>query len=181
MDWAVLQWTLLLAQADVMNHNDQFRTHFNYYLEQFASNLPVWLLFDQYERIFPSPDGPAFYEALEWLHGDDPWVAQAVKDARQRNASSKPVDSDQVLKALNDLPADRWPARIHPTSIEPQRISPWQVAAAVHQLRTSNPDKARQIALRYYAYAMRSYFPGCRVFANHLIHRLEQENPRSSF
>jgi hypothetical protein len=177
-DWALWQWNLLLAQADLINQRDMYRDQFNEMPALYVNNRLGWLLLDGYERMKPSAEGPAFYETLQWLHGDDPWVIAAVAEAREKRKvpTTQAVNANEVLKLLADMPAVRWPPRDRTRQVPPfpPRPSPWAVAAAIHQLLPSDRAKAQQIAFKYYAYTMRSELSGGRVFANHLIHMIEQ-------
>jgi hypothetical protein len=176
LDYALWQWALLQAQADVLNGKTVFRSEFANWGETFPHDRLGWLLLDRYERMQPSPDGPAFYETLDWLHGDDPWVVQTVREARERKVVAVAGDAEKVAVELKGLPATRWPDR-GPLPRNPGSFpSCWRVAAAVHQLMLKDPAKARAIACQNYAIVVNLNTPGPRFFANHLIHLVEQAN-----
>jgi hypothetical protein len=61
------------------------------------------------------------------------------------------------------------------------RPTPWAVAAAARLLAKDNPARARELAHRYFAYVMGFKMSEPRIFANHLIHTIEQEAQSNSF
>ena len=131
-------------------------------------------LSDAYERMQPSPDGPALYDTLEWFFRNDPWVTKAVEDARSRKVVVDASDVDVVVKAFSGFPAVRWPQRGIANGEHRSLPSHWRVAAAIHQLSKTDPKKARILAYQNYASVIDSTFPSERFFANHLIHVLDQ-------
>jgi hypothetical protein len=175
-DFGIWQWVLLQAQADLLNGTTLCRSQFANWAESFAHDRLGWFLLDRYERIQPSPDGAAFYEALEWLYGNDPWVVQAVREARARNVALSAGDVEKVVAELSGFSDVRWPKTELISRIRPSIPSCWRVAAVVHQLLPKDPEKAHKIACQYYGAIINSELPGPRYFANHLIHLVEQAN-----
>jgi hypothetical protein len=173
-EYGLWQWALLLAQADVLNGKTLFRSQFANYGECCPHDRLGWYLLDRYERMQPSPDGAAFYETLDWLFGSDPWVIQAVRDARARNVSVPAGDAEKVVAELKGFPAVRWPTRGPPPPNARSLPSCWRVAAAVHRLLPQEPEKARTIAYQNYGIIDNTGAAGPRFFANHLIHLIDQ-------
>ena len=140
---------------------------------------PLWILYDAYQRQSPHKQAASFYLALEWLHGEDPWVRQAVADFRARTQEITLPAADELLEKLKGYAPVRWP--VHDPKAKDaaskviDSISPGAVECAIHNLTVGGQyDKARELALRYHALAVQSgSYPLCS-HANHLIHLVEQ-------
>ena len=168
------QWDILQVQADLLNGKTAYRARFMEHQRGGSLDRMVRFLLDGYERLQPTPDGPAFYECLEWLHNDDPWVTKAVSDARMRNVPVAADEVEVVVKALSGFPVVRWPKP--GTGKGGPKTSPscWRVAAAIHQLSGDDLRKARLLAYQNYASVVDSPYLAERFFANHLIHIIDQ-------
>ena len=98
----------------------------------------LWIAQDDYQRRDPSNDAAAFYDYLGWLFGDDPWVAKAVADFHKRGGVDKPVDPAMLCADLQQGLHDG-PYRTELGNLDWNHVlTPWRVAACVHQLLTQN-------------------------------------------
>jgi hypothetical protein len=173
--WEGLQWALALGQIDLLRGQEEYRAPFSEVMKSFPNNHLAWVMMNAYERHTPSAEGQQFYSALEWLYGDNPWVRDVVEF--KQGGKPRAIDATPLFEQLKTWPAVRWPSAVDPKRRAMPGAgdpSPWMVAAAVNQLRESEPQRAQELAHRYYAYSMGLSPSGPRVFANHLIHTLEQ-------
>jgi hypothetical protein len=142
-------------------------------------------MFDAFDRRWPEAQSASFYDALEWVHGDDPWVKQAVTDFRKRTPKGKYPTADELLSKLDAYSAVRWPdtRRIDDTANRDfnylSEFPPGAYAAAIHALLAAKDyDKATELALRFHhlvgAGPQTIHTP---MYANHLIYLVEAALP----
>jgi hypothetical protein len=121
-----------------------------------------------------------FYEAIEWLDGDDPWVRQAVAAYRAGGAKGEVVPLAKIQAALKDYPPVRW---AKPDAIDTPRA--WKVLTSLRAgavpvavrdlIRAARFDQAEELALRYLNLCTISGYYWARVHAYHLVHLVQQE------
>lgn len=105
---------------------------------------------DDYQRRDPSRDAGAFYDYLGWLHADDAWAVKAAADFRQRAGQDPPIDVaillDDLQQSLRNGPYNGEMGSMDWNHV----LTPWRVAACVHQLLQQNRVKdAVEIATMY--------------------------------
>jgi hypothetical protein len=181
-----MMWKFLLvaycdARAGLSTHHSRITED----LYSAPINRLVWIAEDDYQRRDPSKDAPAFYDYLDWMFGNDPWVAKAVADFHQRGGSTdEPINAlflrVDLERALHDAPAK--------TSIDEQDwthvITPWRVVACVHQLITQhNLASAARVASKYRdVESMGTFNDARRNVACELLHRVNllQNSPAAN-
>ncbi len=62
-----------------------------------------WIILDAYDRLSPRPSSAGFYDALEWLQGEDTWVVDAAADFRKRVTSPELMSYEQADKLLSEF------------------------------------------------------------------------------
>jgi hypothetical protein len=182
-----LETALFLGQMDLLQEKRKERAQMTQWVLWYPENRRFWMLVDAYDRKEARPESAAFYEALEWLHGDDAWVRKAVADYRQRAAGVEPkkLSPAEVVERLKDFEPKRWPSFGGPEAEERARkivngLPPWSVAVALRTLMAEKKFKeAEELALRnhHLAVATDRYMP--RVYANHLIHLVQQAQAKA--
>jgi tetratricopeptide (TPR) repeat protein len=166
-------------QLDLISGRHKGRTNLTKYLRTLPNDRPLWILYDAYDRHQTRVESASFYLALEWLHGDDPWVRKAVADYRSRCTQMQLARPDDLLAKLKDYPPVRWPARdpnARDTAVKVvNSIQPGAVECAIHALMQSGDyAKAEELALRFHHLAVqRNYYNLCAQ-ANHLIHLVQR-------
>jgi hypothetical protein len=145
-----------------------------------------WILLDAYDRKEGKPESASFYEAMEWLHGQDAWVRRAVADYRKRSGALQPavLSAADLSERLKEFEPNRWPASAgEEVTVRADKIAyrlPHGAAAAA--LRTLLADgkfkEAEELALRYQHLAVATRNFALRVYANHLIHLVQQAQPQ---
>jgi len=176
--WAYAREVEFYAQIDLLAGRNVHRDDLTNVVRMVPADRSSWILFDAYDRAKPRPESASFYESLEWLHGHDPWVRQAVKDFRRRSTKKIAPDADELLKRLKDYKPVRRP-QANPSAYRAMEtlrtLPPGAVEVAIHNLLTKRRfDKARELALRYHNLAVQRQGYSLRVHANHLIHLVEQ-------
>jgi hypothetical protein len=148
----------------------------------------LWALFDAFDRRWPDAKSAAFYDSLEWLHGDDPWVKQAVADFRKRTPQGQYKTADELLVMLRSYVPVRWPQYPRNYDAQAQRrdfgvlnAAPMGAfAAAIHGLLAAKDyAKANELALRFHHLVIAGpntiYAP---MYANHLVYLVEAASPK---
>ncbi|MGA2265581.1 MAG: hypothetical protein ABSH10_04020 [Phycisphaerae bacterium] len=170
-----------IAQVDIMSGNYRRERMLANWFRVQPDNRPLWILYDAYLRYKANKDAAAFYLSLEWLHGDDPWVHQAVADFKERTPQIVTPGADELLEKLKNYPPVRWPAQTQDLKVWKaarkviDAIPVGAVACAVHELLDKGQyDKAHELALRYHSLCTQSNFCTLQSYTNHLIHLVEQ-------
>jgi hypothetical protein len=144
--------TLLIAHCDAKQGTSRYHHLMTECLYDAPVNRLIWIAQDDYQRRDPSKDkdAAAFYEYLGWLFGDDPWVAKAVADFHQRGGADRRIDPEMLRVDLERGLRDG-PYYLHPGKMDwNHALTPWRVAACVHQLlKQNNKDRAAWIAAAY--------------------------------
>jgi len=183
--WGNVAYLLFCAQMGLIEGKDLwYREHLAEFVARTPNERPVWILLDAFDRRKPKAESASFYDMIEWLHGDDPWVKQAVADYRRRAAEPVVLGADALLEKLKAFKPVRWPRR-DPAMYKPgmdtvAQIPPGSVSVAIRRLiRTGGFDKARELALRHHHLAVDiEHFP-LRAHCNHLLHLIEQARNRA--
>ena len=82
--WTWKNVVMLLTQCELLKGSAKHRHWLDHGLRLGMDQRPLAILLDQFNRRYPESETGAFYEAIEWLHPDDPWVFEAVSAWRQR-------------------------------------------------------------------------------------------------
>jgi tetratricopeptide (TPR) repeat protein len=172
--------TLLIAYCDAKQGTSRYHHLMTECLYGAPVNRLVWIAQDDYQRRDPSNDAAAFYEYLGWLFGDDPWVAKAVADFHRRGGAERRIDPltlrVDLARGLRD-----GPYYLHPGKLDWDHVlTPWRVAACVHQLlKQNNIDHAARIASEYKNFESLGTTNGSRrSVACELLHRASRwKNP----
>lgn len=171
----------LYGQVCYVQGKAQGRTELAKFLRTDPECRLSWVLFDAFDRRWPEKQSAAFYEALEWLHGQDPWVKQAVADFRRRTPQGETRSAKELLKNLADYPPVRWPA----AQRSPERMKrdaailngapPGAFAAAIrHRVEARDYATARELALRFHnLVAAGPINIATPMYANSLIYKVE--------
>ena len=186
--WGGRQKILFCGQMELLSGQNALRENLIAWLRANPNDRPLWILFDAYDRQDPKPESACFYEALEWLHADDPWAREAVAKWRKRAPRLEKkagLGPNELLERLKSFEAARWP-EAHPSAHElAKRVSrtlpPGSVAATVRRLIAEGKlDAADELARKYLNVSvnMRS-FP-MRSHGNHLIHLVQQARAKKA-
>ena len=97
---------ILNAEIDLRSGTSLYRKDVLAAMAHAPNFRPLWLIFDAYERREPTAESAYFYAALEWLHGDDPWVRE---HAGSRTNSVPVTDLHRVVDSLKAYPPLPWP------------------------------------------------------------------------
>lgn len=171
----------LCAMEDIRRGTTKYRELYTEWLgEGCHSTRPLWIIFDAYDRLEPKPESGFFYGTLEWLHGDDPWVVQAVCDYRARTPNPPPIEPDRLLKRFAAYePLDLFGCEEFtphkPDALE--KLPPGKVAAAVwHLIKERQFDKAEELAQRAHhcAVARAGWSPTRVYFFRHVVQKARQ-------
>ena len=180
--WWRRQEVIFYAQMDLLGGKTTDRETLLRAFEGEPTDRLFWFLTDAYDRLEPSPDSAAFYHALEWLHGYDPWVRRAVADYRERVRKLDNVillTTDELLQRLRAYEPVRWPANDGKPKNTARKIyrslPPLAVPAAIRtSLKTRQLKRAHELALRFHHVAVDYASYSLRAHANDLIHIVEQ-------
>jgi hypothetical protein len=183
-----LETALFVGQMDLLQEKRKERARMTEWTMWYPDDRRFWILLDAYDRKEAKPESAGFYEALEWLHGDDAWVRKAVEDYRKRSAGVEPrkLSPAEVAERLKDFDPRRWPSFGGPEAEKPAdkivvSLPPWSVAAALRTLVSENKFKeAEELALRNHHLAVATRNFAIRVYANHLIHLVQQAQAKAA-
>jgi hypothetical protein len=155
LNFSTLWRLLLVAYCDGARGISKNHYNISQLLLVYPLTRLVWIAQDQYQRYDQSNDGSAFYDYLDWLFGYDPWVARAVADYHARGGIVKPVDPKVLLSDLKQALIDG-PYRIDFDLLDWNHVlTPWRVAACVHQLvKQGKTADARETARLYHQFIM---------------------------
>jgi hypothetical protein len=184
----VLETVLFVGQMDLLQEKPRERANMTQWALWCPEYRRFWILLDAYDRKEAKPESAGFYEALEWLHGNDAWVRKAVADYRQRSAGVEPrkLSPAEIAERLKDFDPRRWPSFGGPEAEKPAdkivvSVPPWSVAAALRTLVSENKFKeAEELALRNHHLAVVTRNYAIRVYANHLIHLVQQAQAKAA-
>jgi len=176
--WVEREGYRLCAQIEMLAGKQRYRGECTDWLRWDPDYRPDWRLFDAYDRRRPQPEGAAFYDAVEWLYPDDPWVRRAVADRRRRLPKARAMPPEQVLARLADFTPARWPAADRKVKGRAQDIvcalPPGAPTAAARRLVAAGRfDKARELALRYHHLCVDANVAGVRR-AIRLLRRIDR-------
>ena len=183
--WGSVAYLLFCPQMGLIEGQDfWYRDRLAEFLVRTPNERPAWILLDAFDRRKPKAESASFYDMIEWLHGNDPWVKQAVADCRRRAGKPVVLGADALMEKLKAFKPVGWP-RPDPAMYQAgmntvAHIPPGSVSVAVRRLiRAGNFDKARELALRHHHLAVDiEHFP-LRAHCNHLIHLIEQARNRA--
>ncbi len=177
-------WVHLHAQAMFMDGRSSGRNELLKILRHEPENRLSWALFDAYDRRWPRAESVTFYDALEWLHGDDPWVKQAVADFHARMPAAVGPSADDLLKSLAAYPPALAPvARPHDHMERDLAVlydlPVGAVAAAIKsQLAQKQAAKAYELALRFRNLVCAGpWIQSTPMYARHLVYLVERAAP----
>ncbi len=186
--WSVrLQHVHLYAQACYVQGEDKGQNELAWYLRSHPECRLSWVLFDAFDRRWPDKKSAAFYESLEWLHGQDPWVKQAVADFHQRTPTGQAPNADELLKILVDYPPVRWPDTQRSEELKHRDAKilnstpPGAFAAAIrNRIGAGDFAKARELALRFHnLVAAGPDSISTPMYAKSLIYKVEASRPEA--
>jgi hypothetical protein len=167
---------LLIAHCDAKQGASRYHHLMTECFYDAPVNRLIWIAQDDYQRRDPSKDAAAFYEYLGWLFGDDPWVAKAVADFHQRGGADMRIDPEG-LRADLERGLHDGPYYLHPVKMDWNHVlTPWRVAACVHQLlKQNNVKHAAWIAIAYKEFeSMGTTNASRRSVALELLHKVDR-------
>ena len=176
----------LVAQLEIPAGEQTQRKETAAFVSLNPNDRQGWIVLDAYDRMEPKAESACFYDALEWLHSDDPWVQKAVAAYRERAGKSPagaPPGADELIKQLQEFKPVRWPPRDpqspHAADVL-KAIPPGAPDAAIRKLLAEgNFDKARELALRIHAAAALAHAHPAAIYENHMIYRIEQAQAKA--
>ena len=183
-DWLGMYGAIANAEGDLALNQAVHRSSIYTLFHAKPNSRLLWVFLDAYDRHDPAPYMPAIYEMLGWLHADDPWVVQAVRDATKRHpAVQTPVE--QAIQAFSGIRLHPWP--IVPADVAHENVSsdlfdrapPEVLACAVRRMLTQKQyAAASQLCLQAITAATVLQKPALQGLFNHLYHLCRQERPR---
>jgi tetratricopeptide (TPR) repeat protein len=175
----------LCSQVYYLQGDPKGRDELTSVLRGEPENRLSWALFDAFDRRWPQAQSAAFYDSLEWLHGDDPWVKQAVADFRKRTPKGQYKTADELLAMLHDYTPVRWPETVRSAAMRDREcdilnaVPMGAFAAAIHGLLLAKDyAKANELALRFHHLV--SAGPNAihtPIYANHIVYLVEAASP----
>jgi tetratricopeptide (TPR) repeat protein len=178
----------LCSQVYYLQGDSKGRDQLTSVLRSEPENRLSWALFDAFDRRWPDPKSAAFYDSLEWLHGGDPWVRQAVADFRKRTPKGQYKTADELLASLHAYEPVRWPEMVRNDANRKRDFYVLNAApvgafaAAIHTLLLAKDyARANELALRFHHLVSDGpqaiYTP---MYANHLVYLVEAASPKPS-
>ncbi len=172
-----------VGQRAIMWGKPWYRPPITEYMKNRPNDRSTWILYDAYDRADPKAESAGFYEALEWLHGSDPWVKKAVRDFRRRTKTTSILTADELSERLKDFEPVRWPdfdsSKVDLARKVHYGLPPFAAEAAIYRLvQSGDYDQAEELALRYHHLAVHIYY-ALRGHGNHLIHLVRQAREKS--
>jgi hypothetical protein len=165
---------LLIASCDAKQGASRYHHQMTQCFYDAPVNRLIWIAEDDYQRRNPSNDASEIYDYLGWFFGDDPWVVKAVADFHQRRGAEKAVNPSMLRVDLQQALRDG-PYYLHPDKVNwNHMLTPWRVAACVHELLKQNEiDDAAKIAKTYRRFeSMGTYNTSRRNVACELVHKV---------
>jgi hypothetical protein len=157
VDTAAFWRLLLLACSDAQRGISTYHCLTTEALTNYPINRLLWIAEDNYQRRDPSNDGPAFYDYLGMLFSYDPWVDAAVADFRRRGGIEKTIDPEMLRADLQRGVRDGFFTKNFGDVDWKHVLTPWRVAACVHQLLEQHKTRdAAEIARLYDDYESNS-------------------------
>jgi hypothetical protein len=166
-------WRLFLVAAiDALHGKSTYHGLMTEAVFQWPMNRLLWIAEDNYQRRDPSHDAAAFYDYLEMFFDFDPWVKSAVADFHKRGGADKPIDLALLRADLNQaMHDDPYPSNLAALDWK-HVLTPWRVAACVHQLLTQHkPRDAQDIARLYDLYQSKVNNPWQNAIAGELVRK----------
>jgi hypothetical protein len=147
-------WKLLmLAQHDAHRGTSTYHCMMMEALCQVPTDRLLWIGEDNYEQRDPSADAAAFYDYLGFLFSYDPWVNAAVADFHRRGGMEKTIDPEMLRADLRQGVRDGFFNKNYGDVDWKHVLTPWRVAACVHQLLEQHKTRdAAEIARLYEDY-----------------------------
>ncbi|MCD4699138.1 MAG: hypothetical protein K8R91_01005 [Phycisphaerae bacterium] len=183
--WQNRQESIFLAQMDLLAVKSTQRKNLGLWVSASPNDRSLWILFDAYDRKDPQPESACFYEAIEWLYGNDPWVKKSVADYRRRAKKSSVLSADDLLRQLKDFTPVPWPeadkSRKKLAVKTLDALPAGAVAAAVRKMIEKREfAKAEELALRFHHLGVDNDLWRVIARANHLVHLVRQARQKSS-
>ncbi len=173
--WLERQLTIVTIQSDLLHRKDAHWQWAEWGVKRDVHNRTFQILTHEMFHRHPQRSTDCFYEAIEWLEGDDPWARQAVAAWRRRVAEPSVVEPAELLAAVAHYPPVRFPvgekSRRSAAGNVHARFRVCAFACGVRRLADARRfDEAEELAMRYRHLAadMDSY--PVRAHANHLVH-----------
>ncbi len=183
--WNHQEEDVLYIQMDLLAGKDVRRKGLKSWMNATPNNRPFMILFDAYDRKDPQPESACFYEAIEWIYGNDPWVKKAVADYRQRAKKTKVLSADELLKRLKDFTPIPFPEK--DTSRKKlagkvlRTLPPGAVAAAIRKITEKREfAKAEELALRLHHLGIDCDLWIVSAHANHMVHLVRQARQKAN-
>jgi hypothetical protein len=150
LDFPLIWRQFLLAWCDAKKGASQYHRLITEMGYSYPTTRLIWIAEDDYQRRDPSPDAAAFYDYLAWLFGDDPWVKTAITDFHNRGGGDPAVDPAMLRADLErNVPDSASQSQLEALDWK-HVLTPWRVAACVHQLlRQGNVKDAEAITGLY--------------------------------
>jgi hypothetical protein len=153
VDAAAFWRLLLLACSDAQRGISTYHYMMTEALTDYPTNRLLWIAEDDYQRRDPSNDGPAFYDYLGMLFSYDPWVDAAVADFHRRRGIEKTIDPEMLRADLQRGVREGFFTKSFGDVDWKHVLTPWRVAACVHQLLEQHKNRdAAEIARLYRDY-----------------------------
>jgi len=186
--WCSSEAALFVGQMDLLQEKPKERARMTEWALRSPEDRRFWILLDAYDRKEAKPESAAFYEALEWLSGEDAWVRRAVADYRKRSGALAPavLSAADLCERLTEFEPKRWPASVSDEVAGradkiAYRLPHGAAAAALRTLVAEKKFKeAEELALRYHHLAVATRNFAIRVYANHLVHLVQQAQGKAA-
>jgi hypothetical protein len=187
-DWSKAQYRILLAQLELKVKDHQYRHDIANFSQDDPGARIAWILLDGYFRQSAQPDDVYFYQSLDWLYPQDPWVRQAVSDWKKRGNPAADLSADAVMNALAQVPAERWTSANADTKAAGadhvvteaqarkilESLSIWQATSAVIELTKQKQfDAAQRLALQWENVAARTSWNPWMDWFDQLAYRVD--------
>jgi hypothetical protein len=146
---------VLLAEAELAQGGDFMRPDRPRVWSQWLQRTEAphdwrlkWVLLERYYRLQPSlPHAAGFYEAAEWQHPDDPYVASAVAAWRKSGGDRSLPSADEVIA---NVAAKQWSGW--------QKMPYWTAVARIRRdVEEGRPGDARRLLAAFPAYQRNRY------------------------
>ncbi len=170
-------------QQAVMDGVPHFRNEIRRRVQADFHDRSFQILFHLYEKMAPREDSANFYEALDWLHGEDPWVIQAMEHYRQRSTARKLTTDEELAEYFKDFEPMYWP-KADPSRRDQaiqviRSIPPGAVTVVVRDLIAEGDlDRAEELTRRYLNIAV-NYCYSVRSHAYHLLNKVKQARKKT--
>ncbi len=182
--WSYQQEAFFYVQMDLLAGKDTQRTLMKTWTNANPNNRSFMILFDAYDRKDPQPESACFYEAIEWLYGNDPWVKKAVADYRLRAKETRILGADELLERLKDFTPIPFPdkdtSRKRLAKKVLDALPPGAVAAAIRKMIANREfAKAEELSLRFHHLGVDHDLWVVSSRATHLVHLVRQAREKA--